>query len=162
MGPLGIPELILLFVIALLVFGPKKLPELGRTFGKGMAEFRRASNELRSTFQTEMDNIERETVEVKEVTKEISADVNKQLSTNYDDSEDDYYSEYDDTPYDAGDSADDSSTSSSTSTAPKTETASSTGKSNGSTAAVTNAAAVDTAKPAQSSAGADPSEVKAG
>ena len=162
MGPLGIPELILLFVIALLVFGPKKLPELGRTFGKVMAEFRRASNELRSTFQTEMDNIERETVEVKEVTKEISADVNKQLSTNYDDSEDDYYSEYDDTPYDAGDSADDSSTSSSTSTAPKTETASSTGKSNGSTAAVTNAAAVDTAKPAQSSAGADPSEVKAG
>ena len=162
MGPLGIPELILLFVIALLVFGPKKLPELGRTFGKGMAEFRRASNELRSTFQTEMDNIERETVEVKEVTKEISADVNKQLSTNYDDSEDDYYSEYDDTPHDAGDSADDSSTSSSTSTAPKTETASSTGKSNGSTAAVTNAAAVDTAKPAQSSAGADPSEVKAG
>ena len=157
LGPLGIPELIFLFVIALLVFGPKKLPELGRTFGKGMAEFRRASNELRSTFQTEMDNIERENADIKETTKEISSDVNKELSTNYDDSEDDYYSEYD-----IGDSADDSSASSSTSTAPKTEAASSTGESNGSTAAATTAAAVDTAKPAQSSAGPDPSEVKAG
>ena len=162
MGPIGVTELIFIFVIALLMFGPKKLPELGRTFGKGMAEFRRASNELRSTFQTEMDNIERENTEVKEVTKEISSDVNKELSTNYDDSEDDYYSEYDDTSYDVGDSKDDASTSSSTSTAPNTETASSTGESNGSTATVTTAAAVDTAKPAQSSAGADPSEVKAG
>lgn len=61
MGPLGIPEMIFIFIFALIVFGPKKLPELGRTFGKGMAEFRRASSELKSTFQREMDNIERET-----------------------------------------------------------------------------------------------------
>ncbi|MEZ5364175.1 MAG: TatA/E family twin arginine-targeting protein translocase [Bryobacterales bacterium] len=61
MGPIGFQEMIFIFVFALLIFGPKKLPELGRTFGKGMAEFRRASNELKSTFQREMDNIERET-----------------------------------------------------------------------------------------------------
>ena len=162
MGPLGIPELIFLFVITLLVFGPKKLPELGRTFGKGLAEFRRASNELRSTFQTEMDSIERENAEVKEVTKEISSEVNKQLSTNYDDSEDDYYSEYDDTPYDAGDSVDSSSTSSSTSAAAKTDTASGNSDSNGSAATNATTAAADKAKPAQSTAGADPPEVKAG
>ena len=100
MGPLGIPEMIFIFVFALLIFGPKKLPELGKSFGKGMAEFRRASNELKSTFQTEMDNIERETTEVKEVAKQANAELNKQISTtNYEDSEDDYYSEYDDTTY---------------------------------------------------------------
>ena len=98
MGPLGIPEMIFIFVFALLIFGPKKLPELGKSFGKGMAEFRRASNELKSTFQAEMDNIERETTEVKEVAKQANAELNKQISTtNYEDSEDDYYSEYDDT-----------------------------------------------------------------
>ena len=43
MGPLGIPELIFIFALALLIFGPRKLPELGRTFGKSMAEFRRTS-----------------------------------------------------------------------------------------------------------------------
>jgi sec-independent protein translocase protein TatA len=59
MGPLGFPELIVIFVIALIVFGPRKLPELGRSLGKGMAEFKRASNELRSTLDEEIQNEER-------------------------------------------------------------------------------------------------------
>ncbi|MBI1748308.1 MAG: twin-arginine translocase subunit TatB [Acidobacteria bacterium] len=54
MGNLGFPELMLIFVIALIVFGPKKLPELGKSIGKGLAEFRRASNELRNTWEEEV------------------------------------------------------------------------------------------------------------
>ena len=96
MGPLGVPELIFIFVMALLIFGPKKLPQLGKTFGKSMAEFRRASNDLRSTFQREMDTIEKESQEVKEVVQEVKKDL---ATSNYDDSEDDYYSDYDQTPY---------------------------------------------------------------
>jgi TatA/E family protein of Tat protein translocase len=48
------PELIVIFVIALIIFGPRKLPELGRSLGKGINEFKRASNELKSTFEEEV------------------------------------------------------------------------------------------------------------
>lgn len=95
MGPLGIQEMIFIFVFALIIFGPKKLPELGRTFGKGMAEFRRASNELKGTFQREMDNIERETR--MDEARKAAQDAKSALSeaTNYyDDEEDDYYDAY--------------------------------------------------------------------
>jgi TatA/E family protein of Tat protein translocase len=54
MGSLGIPEIAFIFVLALLIFGPKKLPEIGRTLGKGMAEFRKATNELKRTINTEL------------------------------------------------------------------------------------------------------------
>lgn len=47
---IGLPELIIIFIVALLVFGPKKLPELGRMLGKGLAEFRKASDEIKNTF----------------------------------------------------------------------------------------------------------------
>ena len=60
MGPLGVPELIIIFVVALIVFGPRKLPELGKSLGKGLAEFRRASNELKSTIEEEVRAIESE------------------------------------------------------------------------------------------------------
>jgi len=54
MGSLGLPEMIFIFVLALLIFGPKKLPEIGRTVGKGLAEFRKASGELKRTLNAEM------------------------------------------------------------------------------------------------------------
>jgi TatA/E family protein of Tat protein translocase len=53
-GSLGVSEIIFILVLALLVFGPKRLPEIGRTIGKGLAEFRRASNDLKRTINTEL------------------------------------------------------------------------------------------------------------
>jgi TatA/E family protein of Tat protein translocase len=58
MGSIGAPELIIIFVVALIVFGPKKLPELGKSLGKGLAEFRKASSELKSTIEQEVRNVE--------------------------------------------------------------------------------------------------------
>jgi len=110
MGPIGMGEVIVLFILALLIFGPKKLPELGKTFGKGMAEFKRASNELRSTFQREMDNIEHETREVKNLSSSVSRDIS---TSYYDDNEEDYYSDYDYDGSQSGGAATDSSSKSS-------------------------------------------------
>ena len=62
-GSIGMPELIIIFVIALIIFGPRKLPELGRSLGKSLAEFKRASNELRSTLEEEIRVEERSKVE---------------------------------------------------------------------------------------------------
>jgi TatA/E family protein of Tat protein translocase len=84
MGPLGWQETVFIFVLALLIFGPKKLPELGKNLAKGLAEFRRASNELKSTFDREMKTLERENESLKEVTQSYYPD-----SYNYD------YSSYD-------------------------------------------------------------------
>ena len=53
-GSLGMPELVIIFVIALIVFGPRKLPELGKSLGKSLAEFKRASNELRNSLEEEI------------------------------------------------------------------------------------------------------------
>ena len=53
-GPIGMPEMIIIMVIALIVFGPRKLPELGRSLGRSLNEFKRASNELRSTLEEEV------------------------------------------------------------------------------------------------------------
>ena len=64
MGTLGFPEIVLIVIIALVVFGPKKLPELSRTIGKALAEFRRASSELRSAMENEMRELERHTEEL--------------------------------------------------------------------------------------------------
>jgi sec-independent protein translocase protein TatA len=60
MGPLGVQEMLGIFMIALLLFGPKKLPELGRMLGKAVSEFRRAKNELKSTFESHLSELERE------------------------------------------------------------------------------------------------------
>jgi len=54
MGSLGIQEMIVIFVIALIVFGPKKLPEIGKSLGKGLAEFKKASSDLVKTWEDEV------------------------------------------------------------------------------------------------------------
>jgi sec-independent protein translocase protein TatA len=53
-GSIGMPELVIILVIALIVFGPRKLPELGRSLGRSLGEFKRASNELRHTLDEEI------------------------------------------------------------------------------------------------------------
>jgi sec-independent protein translocase protein TatA len=84
MGPIGYPEMMFIFILALLLFGPKKLPELGKTLGKALTEFNRAKNELKSTFDREMKTLERETESIKEATNSLYHD-----NYNYD------YSSYD-------------------------------------------------------------------
>jgi sec-independent protein translocase protein TatA len=53
-GSIGMPELIVIFVIALIIFGPRKLPELGRSLGRSLGEFKRASNDLRNSLEEEV------------------------------------------------------------------------------------------------------------
>ena len=60
LGSIGMSELLIIFVIALIVFGPRKLPELGRSLGKSLGEFKRASNDLRNTLEEEI-NVEEKT-----------------------------------------------------------------------------------------------------
>jgi TatA/E family protein of Tat protein translocase len=55
MGNLGMPELMMIMLLALLLFGPKKLPEIGKQVGKALGEFKRASNDLKRSIQDEMD-----------------------------------------------------------------------------------------------------------
>ena len=81
MGPIGVPEMVFIFVLALLLFGPKKMPELGRMVGKGLREFRRASDELKTTFDREMRNMEQEVSPVKQ---ELASSFYHDESYNYD------------------------------------------------------------------------------
>ncbi len=77
-------EIMLIFLLALLLFGPKKLPELGKLLGKGLTEFRRAKSELTSTFESHLHELERET----------------RLETTPSSSTPDYSSPHDPYPYD--------------------------------------------------------------
>ena len=88
MGTLGWQETVFIFLLALLLFGPKKLPELGRTLGRAMSEFRRASTELKATFDKEMKSLEQETESLKQVANQYQYD-----TYNYD------YSSYDESGY---------------------------------------------------------------
>ncbi len=71
LGSIGMPELILIFVVALLVFGPKKLPELGKSLGRGLAEFKRASEDLKKTIEDEIEQGKKEAADVKEQVGEV-------------------------------------------------------------------------------------------
>src|SRR4029079_17581005 len=65
MGQLGFSEMLVIFIVALLVFGPKKLPELGKSLGKGIREFRKATDELKSTWHEQVKDIENPLTDVK-------------------------------------------------------------------------------------------------
>ena len=62
-GPIGMPELIVIMVLALIIFGPRKLPELGRSLGRSLNEFKKASNELKHTLDEEIRVEEQRTAE---------------------------------------------------------------------------------------------------
>ena len=74
MGSLGMQEIIVIFIIALIVFGPRKLPELGKSLGKGLAEFKKASNELKQTWEDEV-RLEKEKESMSEILKDASTDL---------------------------------------------------------------------------------------
>ena len=75
MGPIGVQEMVVIFLVALVLFGPRKLPELAKNIGKAVTEFRRAQSELKETFQREMHTIERENQALKEVTRQTAAEL---------------------------------------------------------------------------------------
>lgn len=72
-GSLGLPELMLIFVVALIVFGPKKLPEIGRTLGKALGEFKKATDDLKNTIEREV-RVE-ELKELRQIPSNIAASV---------------------------------------------------------------------------------------
>ena len=90
MGPVGVQEMVVIFLVALVLFGPKKLPELGKTIGKAITEFRRAQSELKSTFESHMRELERENESIKEVTRSYTNDIYN------------HYTGYDSSYYDSG------------------------------------------------------------
>ena len=65
MGQLGFSEMLVIFIVALLVFGPKKLPELGKSLGKGIREFKKATEELKSSWEDQVKDISTPLNEVK-------------------------------------------------------------------------------------------------
>lgn len=75
MGPIGVQEMVVIFLVALVLFGPKKLPELGKTIAKAVTEFRRAQSDLKATFEREMQSIERETESLREATRQAAVDL---------------------------------------------------------------------------------------
>jgi TatA/E family protein of Tat protein translocase len=75
-GSIGMPELIIILVIALIIFGPRKLPELGRSLGRSLSEFRRASNELRNTLDDEVRQEQQRTTPAAPVDNAVPRDTN--------------------------------------------------------------------------------------
>ena len=73
LGSVGVPELIIIFTIALIIFGPRKLPELGRSLGRSLSEFKRASNELKHTLDEEI-RIEEQRTADQRATDTVRAD----------------------------------------------------------------------------------------
>lgn len=81
MPSLGMQEIIVIFVIALIVFGPRKLPELGKTIGKGLAEFKKASNELKQTWEDEV-KLDKEKESISEIVKDATIHPSEILNDN--------------------------------------------------------------------------------
>lgn len=75
MPNLGFQEIIVIFVIALLVFGPRKLPELGKSLGKGLREFRKATSDLKSSWEEQVRDIDKDVKETRRDFSKIGQDV---------------------------------------------------------------------------------------
>ncbi len=69
---IGLPELIIILIVALIVFGPKKLPDLAKSLGKGMAEFKKATDDFKSTIHNDFSSIENE---VRDVKRDINEEI---------------------------------------------------------------------------------------
>src|SRR5215470_7703427 len=85
MGQLGFSEMLVIFIVALLVFGPKKLPELGKSLGKGIREFKKATEELKSSWEDQVKDISTPLNDVKRdihnMGQDMKADFYKHLDT---------------------------------------------------------------------------------
>jgi sec-independent protein translocase protein TatA len=81
MGPIGMPELIIILVIALIIFGPRKLPELGKSLGKSLNEFKRASADLQNTLEQEIKLEEQKEQTTKAQARRAEADVDSAVQT---------------------------------------------------------------------------------
>lgn len=96
MGPLGWQETLVIFVLILVLFGPKELPKVGKNIAKAIGEFRRTSSELKDTWHREMANLERETEDIKKESESLAQttssymndDAGSSTSYNYDSSYD--------------------------------------------------------------------------
>ena len=75
MWNLGFPEIVIIFIVALVIFGPRKLPELGRSLGRGLSEFKRASNEIKRTWEDEVEAVKHEVEVEEEELKNIQTDL---------------------------------------------------------------------------------------
>ncbi len=80
MGSLGMQEIIVIFIIALIVFGPRKLPEIGKSIGKGLQEFKKASNDLKRTWEEEV-QLDKEKEAMNSIIRDTSADINNDSTT---------------------------------------------------------------------------------
>ena len=81
-GSIGVPELVLIFIVALLLFGPRKLPDIGRNVGRALGEFRRASNDLKRTIEEEVatEDLRQVARETRAATSLPAVDVNSTVS----------------------------------------------------------------------------------
>jgi len=82
-GTVGVPEMAVIFIVALVLFGPKKLPELGRTIGKAITEFRRATTDLKASFEREMHALEQETASLKDATNSADHEIRSHSAYEY-------------------------------------------------------------------------------
>jgi sec-independent protein translocase protein TatA len=94
---LGWQEMVAIFIVALVLFGPKKLPELGRTIGRAISEFRRATSELKATFDREMQQIERENESIKQTASSYVNEIYGSTDSSYYDPDGYRYGSYDST-----------------------------------------------------------------
>ncbi len=75
MGPFGFQEVIFIFIAALIIFGPKKLPEIGKTIGKGMREFKKATDDLKSNWEDHIRDSESPVHDIKQTMNEVKSDL---------------------------------------------------------------------------------------